>query len=351
MDVFDTKHVPISQSIPIGDHFKTKFINSDQLPLVIEPIDKAMQLPECLTLLNQHNSLLKEKLLTHGGLLFRNFPIRNEHDFSTLIKNFKAGKFVDYIGGDSPRKKIREGIYTSTEAPPSIKIPLHQELSFVKNYPSHIYFYCDIAPVEKGETILADARKVFQALSKDIKQRFIEKNLLYISRYYYKSAFMNFINKLQPSHKSWIDVFETTDKQEVEKKCRENEFSFQWNHNDWLQISQKCPAVISHPKTHETVWFNQAHLFDFNPKLLGWWRYPASKLLYLRQYTKLHEVFFGDSTPIPREDLYSILDTLDQHTISFPWQKGDVLILDNILTMHGRAMFEGKRRVLVAMTN
>lgn len=161
---------------------------------------------------------------------------------------------------------------------------------------------------------------------------------------------MNLLNKFQRSHKSWIDVFETESKEEVERKCRESEFEFKWQQNDWLQISQTRPAVMSHPTTKDMIWFNQAHLYDFNPKFLGLTRYVGAKLFYIRKHMRLHEVFFADSSPIPRADLYHIMQQLDANTIYFPWQKGDVLVLDNVLAMHGRAPFSGKRRILTAMT-
>ena len=325
----------------------TKFITKEKLPLVIEPVNAKITFPEFLDLLQKNNEFFKKSLLQYGGILFRNFPIHNEHDFGAAIKGLQTGNFINYIGGDSPRNKIIDGIYTSTEAPPSIKLPLHNELSYVKNYPKHIYFYCDIPPVANGETIVADARKIFQAIDKDVKARFIEKGLRYVSCYPYKSAFMNFVNK---SHKSWINVFETEDKKEVERKCYENEIAYKWNQNDWLQISQVCPSVIAHPQTQEEVWFNQAHHFDFNPKFLGWKNYLGAKLLYCRKHTLLHDVSFADNTKIPRKDFYHILDVLDEHSIYFPWAKGDMLVLDNILAMHGRATFTGKRRVLTAMT-
>jgi alpha-ketoglutarate-dependent taurine dioxygenase len=327
--------------------FITKFINAEKLPLVVEPADPKITFPEFLDLLQKNNEFFKKSLLQHGGILFRNFPIHNEHDFGAAIKGLQTGNFINYIGGDSPRNKIVEGIYTSTEAPPSIKLPLHNELSYVKNYPRHIYFYCDIPPMANGETIIADARKIFHAIDKDVKARFTEKGLRYISCYPYKSAFMNFVNK---SHKSWINVFETEDKAEVERKCQENEIAYRWNQNDWLQISQVRPSVIAHPETQEEVWFNQAHHFDFNPKFLGWKNYIGAKILYCRKHTLLHDVSFADDTKIPRKDFYHILDVLDEHSVYFPWAKGDMLVLDNILAMHGRATFTGKRRVLTAMT-
>lgn len=331
-------------------NFTTKFITQEEIPLVIEPSNSHITLKEFLDQLREKNGFFQEQLLKYGGLLFRNFPIHNEDDFAAVIRGLGTGKFVDYIGGDSPRNKIKEGIYTSTEAPPSIKIPLHNELSFVKNYPKHIYFYCQIAPEHKGETIIADARKIFQSVDPKVKKRFMEKRLKYVSCYYYKSPLMNLLNKFQRSHKSWTEVFETEDKDEVEQKCQENDFSYQWNQHQWLQISQERPAVISHPKTNEEVWFNQVHLYDFNPKLLGWWRYIGAKIVYARKHMRLHEIYYGDHSKISRKDIYHILEVLDANTIYFPWQKGDVLVLDNILTMHGRETFTGKRRILTALT-
>lgn len=329
----------------------TRKISPNDLPLVIEPVNPKMSTHDALQLISHHRESLKKHLLNVGGLLFRNFPISNEGDFSKFIKTMGLGNFVDYIGGDSPRTKIADGIYTSTEAPPSIKIPLHNELSFLDHFPKHIYFYCHIAPQKDGETIIGDARKIYQSMNDKIKSRFKEKGLKYTSRYYHKSTLMDFINRLQRSHKTWIDVFETPNKSEVEKKCRQSNFAYKWNINDWIEISQQRPATIRHPQTNEEVWFNQVHLFDFNPKLLGMWRYVAAKLFYCRKYMKLHEVSYGDLSEISQNDIYQIMDNLDANTISFPWQKGDVMVLDNILTMHGRAPFKGKRRVMTAMTS
>lgn len=322
-----------------------KFLNSDELPMVIEA-NAPTDFPQFLEHLSENQTYYRHMLLKHGGLLFRDFPVEKPDDFVQVIQALRLGPFCSYVGGDSPRKKVVEGVYTSTEAPPSIKLPLHNELSYVKSYPSHICFYCEIPPVQKGETIIGDARKIYKAIDPQVRKRF-EKGLRYISCYPYKSKFMNFINK---SHKSWINVFETEDKREVEKKCAENAIDFEWNQNDWIKISQLCPSTIAHPETQERVWFNQAHHFDFNPKFLGWWRHLGAKLLYCRKHTLLHEVFFADNTKIARKDLYHIMDVLDEHTIYFPWKKKDVLVLDNILVMHGRETFTGKRRILTAMT-
>src|SRR5690242_12340378 len=104
--------------------FKTTLFNETALPLVVEPLDRKPDRADFFSLVKRHEPFLKEKLLKHGGLLFRNFPIENAADFAALIKQLGIGRFMDYVGGDSPRNKIIDGVYTSTEAPPSFRILL-----------------------------------------------------------------------------------------------------------------------------------------------------------------------------------------------------------------------------------
>lgn len=318
-------------------------------PVVITP-GKVFELTEFTHKLEDYKSQIEQLLLTHGALIFRGFPIDIADHFISVIKALNFGNFVNYIGGDSPRDRVEEKVYTSTEAPSHLHLPLHQELSFIKNFPKHIYFFCETAPVAGGETIIADARKISEALEYALREKFENQQLVYTSHYYYRSKIMSWVNRMQRAHKSWTEVFETEDKNEVEQKCLANEFEWHWLKNDWIEIKQTRPAFMTHPLTHEKVWFNQAHLYDFNPKLIGWKNYLAAKLFYFRKSTRLHEISFADGKQIPRADLYHILDVLNENTVAYPWQRGDVMVLDNILSMHGRAPFAGPRRILTALT-
>lgn len=328
---------------------QSKFINEQKLPLVIEAT-KPITFEETLEYIQENKDSIENKVLSFGGILLRGFPVDGAKCFNQIIDTLGLGKPLNYVGGDTPRDKVQGKVYTSTEAPPSLMIPLHNEMSFIKNFPRHIYFYCDQPPQEGGETIIADARTIYQAVHPNVKERFVKQGLKYISNFYGKSWLMDLINRYQRAHKTWMDAFETTSKEEVEKLCKENSFGYQWNKNDWLQVIYDSPSVIAHPKTGERVWFNQAHLYDYNPRLIGFWNWVGTKLIYCRKNTVMHEIFFGDGKRIARKDLYHVMDVLEQKTIKFPWQKGDVMVLDNVLAMHGRASFAGKRKILAALT-
>ena len=327
---------------------KESTINNRNIPLVIEPT-KSISFEDFLKYVEENREELKNKILQHTGILFRGFPIHGADGFNKVVEVLGLGEQLNYIGGDSPRDKVKGKVYTSTEAPPKIKIPLHNEMSFIKRYPRHIYFYCDQPAATGGATILGDAREICQKINPDVRKRFTERGLRYVSNYYKQDILLDLVNKLARAHKRWTEVFETDERKMVEEHCRANDFQFEWR-KDWVQIAQERPAIMKHEVTGEEIWFNQAHLYDYNPKLVGFWNYLGTKVLYARPHTVMHEIYYGDRSAIARKDLYHIMEVLDRCTISYPWQKCDMVILDNVLAMHGRSPFTGKRKTLTALT-
>jgi hypothetical protein len=59
--------------------------------------------------------------------------------------------------------------------------------------------------------------------------------------------------------------------------------------------------------------------------------------------------FYGDGSPIEPSILDEIRGIYRRSAVIFPWQEGDILMLDNFLASHGREPFVGPRRILVVM--
>ena len=94
------------------------------------------------------------------------------------------------------------------------------------------------------------------------------------------------------------------------------------------------------------VWFNQAHLFHISslqPEV------KDNLLAVLNEDELPRNTYYGDGKPIEDSVLEEIRHIYQQETVCFPWKSGDVLLLDNLLTAHGRLPFDGSRQVVVAM--
>jgi alpha-ketoglutarate-dependent taurine dioxygenase len=314
---------------------KTTFLNPQKLPAVIQPEaeDKAnFQL--LAKTLSAQREFLNEKLLAHGALLFRGYGMENVADLENFVRAFSGRKLLNYAGGTSPRTALNNnGVYTSTEYPAELVLSLHNELSYTNTYPNHLYFCCLIAPERGGETTLGDSRRILKRIDAEIVRLFKRKKVCYL-------------RNLQPdkgSGYSWQEAFETDDRQTVENHCRKIGASFQWKSDGRLRLSQIRPATITHPVTKEEVWFNQAE--GFHASVLGEEIYQTIK----EDEYRLNS-YFGDGSPISLEILKHIRAVIENETIPHQWQKGDLLVVDNILAAHGRMPFSGARKISLAMS-
>ena len=144
----------------------------------------------------------------------------------------------------------------------------------------------------------------------------------------------------------WQQVFQTESRAEVEGFCRRAGIAYEWNGRNGLRTRQRCQAVAAHPETGEMVWFNQAHLFHISNLESS---IRTSLLEEFREEDLPRNAYHADGSPLDASMLEEIRHAYRQEAISFAWQEGDVLLLDNMLAAHGRAPFAGNRKVLVGM--
>jgi alpha-ketoglutarate-dependent taurine dioxygenase len=147
---------------------------------------------------------------------------------------------------------------------------------------------------------------------------------------------------------SWPEVFQTRDPAEVEAYCREMEIEVEWREGQRLRTRQWRPAIRQHPKSGEPIWFNHAlffHVSSLDPSV----RDPM--LAVLRDEDLPFNTYYGDGSTIEPEVLETLRAAYDAETVSFDWEQGDVLLLDNMLSAHGREPFSGPRKIVVAMAD
>ena len=276
---------------------------------------------------------LSANLLKHGGILFRGFGIESADEFEEVIGTLSV-RLLDYTYRSTPRTLVSGKIYTSTEYPPHQTIPLHNENSYTRDWPMKIWFFSRICATSGGETPIADSRRVYERIPREVRERFEREGVMYVRNY--GSGF----------DLPWQEVFQTSERAEIEDFCRRSGMQFEWLPNDRLRTRQVCQGAASHPVTGEMVWFNQAHLFHVS-------RLPEevreAMLTIFTEEDLPRNVYFGDGARIDSADLDLISQAYEQERVVFQWEEGDVLLLDNMLTAHARNPFTGERQVVVGM--
>ncbi|HZE64748.1 MAG TPA: TauD/TfdA family dioxygenase [Pyrinomonadaceae bacterium] len=300
------------------------------LPLVLRPGTRGLDLIEWA---KSNAGFIDLTLLQHGAILFRGFGLAEVAEFERLIEEL-SGPLLNYSYRSTPRSLVSGKIYSSTEYPAHQSIPLHNENSYSRSWPMKLWFFSMLVAKQGGATPIADSRKIFKAISPEICDCFVRKGLMYVRNYG--------IGLDLP----WQEVFQTSSKAVVEDFCQKSDMEFEWLADDQLRTRQVCQVVERHPRTGEMVWFNQAHLFHVSrlPLEVREWL-----LLALGEQNLPRNVYFADGSSIDAEMIDEIARVCDQHSIVFPWHEGDVLLLDNMLTAHGRKPFVGERKVVVGM--
>ena len=301
------------------------------LPLVITPATSEVDL---LSWAGSNRAFIGAHLLREGAILFRNFDLQTTEEFEQLIETV-SGRLLDYSYRSTPRTLVSGRIYTSTEYPAHQSIPLHNELSYSLDWPMKLWFFSMQIAEAGGETPIADSRKIYASLPVEIRDCFERKGLMYVRNY---GTGLDL---------SWEDVFQTDNRVAVEDYCRAAGIEFEWIGAEQLRTRQRCQVSARHPQTGEMVWFNQAHLFHVS-------RLPLEVREFLLSNFAPDDlprnVYFADGSAIDSEMIDAILKVYEQQAVVFPWRAGDVLLVENMLTAHGRNPFSGKRKVVVGMS-
>ena len=279
-------------------------------------------------------SALEEELSTSGAVLFRGFPINSAETFDAFSAAFGYDSFTYKESlSNAVRINFTERVFTANEAPKEVEIFLHHEMAQTPISPDKLFFFCKSAADQGGATPICRSDQLFKALeaeNPELAKSFEDKGLIYTT--HMPSA--DDINSGQG--RSWASTLSVETKEQAEAKLAELGYTWEWQTDNSLKaITPTLPAVLDLGSMK--VFYNQ-----LVAAYMGWKgvrENPSSALT------------FGDGSDIPKEGLERIAELSKKFTFDLQWQDGDVALLDNKITMHGRRPYSGerKRQVLVAL--
>jgi alpha-ketoglutarate-dependent taurine dioxygenase len=277
---------------------------------------------------------IRARLHDSGAVLLRGFDPGGVDGFAAAVRAL-SGEPLAYTERSSPRSSVKGHIYTSTDYPPAEEIFFHNENSYRISWPMTLFFHCIQPPREGGATPLSDIRQVLKAIDPSVREQFSRRGWMLVRNFDAEFGL------------PWQEVFGTQDRDEVMRYCHANAIEAEWGANGRLRTTSVRKAIYRHPETRDEVWFNHAAFFHLSTL-------PRDAQEGLRELFAEQDLpsntYFGDGEPIPDDVIEHIRACYRDAAVRFDYHEGDVLIIDNMLTAHGREPFTPPRQVVVAMT-
>ena len=286
------------------------------------------------TFLAEERARLDDLAGSGGAVLYRGGDLGSASAFRAALDALHETP-LRYTERSSARREVGALVYTSTEHPADQDIKLHTEHSYAARWPLRLAFCCVHPANRGGETPLASIPAMMKCLRPETLERFRAEGVLYVR------------NLGAGLGLDWPFVFGTENRDEVEAYCQANDIEWRWWGEGRLTLRFQRPALRSHPITGQELWFN--HAYFFHPASLD----PAVGAALRRHCESADrpfQTFYGSGAEIPDEVIREIGAAYSAVASASAWQRGDLLLVDNMMVAHGRRPFEGRRVVLVAMT-
>ena len=310
-------------------------VNGTMFPLALTPTPGATDrsFPTLVKHVHQEREYILNLCKIHGAVLLRGFTEDSAEEFALEAEALNLVKYP-YVGGAAPRTDVvRDVVFTTNESPPSEPIPFHHEIAQVPDPPSYIMFYCDVEPFKGGETPIIRSDQVaefFFQTYPEFAAEVEEKGVKYIRVMPKEDDNSSAIGR------SWKSTFQCTTKEEAETAMKKIGTTWEWLENgDLRTISAAVPAIRTDRRSGRKMFFN-----SMVAAYTGWIdsRNDPTKSIVL-----------GDDTAVNGEALLKVAEFQRDNRVCFQWKKGDIIVIDNFVTMHSRNTFERPRRILAAI--
>nr|VDD14570.1 unnamed protein product [Brassica rapa] len=217
---------------------------------------------------------------------------------------------LERLGASNPCKLIERFL---NESPPDQKIPFHHEMAQVPEFPSKLFFYCEVEPNSGGETPLVLSHVVYERMKEkhpEFVQRLEEHGLVYVR------VLGEDDDPSSPIGRGWKSTFLTHDKNVAEERAAKLGMKLEWTEEGGAKtVMGPIPAIKFDESRNRKVWFNSM------VAAYTWWEDKRND--------PRKTVTFGDWEPLPKDIVHDCLRILEEECVAVPWQRGDVLLIDN----------------------
>lgn len=302
-----------------------KIVDGETLPLVLQPSDlNKKDMKSLLLSLENNKEWLEKMLIKNSAVLIRGFNVENAVEFNDIVETF-GWEDIRYVG-PAPRTHIHKRIWTANEGPLSEFIYYHHEMVLIKEYPKKLMLFCEIPPQEGGETPFVPSFRVAERMLEEFPEVVEEMEKKGLK---YTFTALGSDNTGSMRGRGWEDAFATNDRAIAEERAKALGMDMEWLPNGGVKtiLCPHRPTQVFDGRKGRRMWFNT--IVGMHGK-------------------ELSSATMADGSEIPEHVVKRCGEIIEEESIQFKWQKGDVLFLDNLATLHGRRPSSAPRRVLVA---
>ncbi|XP_076926768.1 clavaminate synthase-like protein At3g21360 [Bidens hawaiensis] len=312
--------------------------NGVRFPAVLSPTTNTTFTEEANVLtfekaINDEKPWLESLLQKSGVILFRGFPVTSPSEFNGVVEAFGYPEIVN-TGGLAPRTKVIGRVYTANESPPEMKIPFHHEMSYLPNFPTKLFFFCEEEPRSGGETPIVLSHIVYEKM-KEKHPEFVDKLEEHGLRFITVTGDEDHSSSI--GGRGWKSVFMTDDKNVADERAKNLGTKLEWIENGVRIITGPVQAIRFNKETGKKTWFNNLATCNIGP--------TNGKIQDLDPYVEL-----GNGDFVPKNVYKDLLKIMEEECVAIPWKKGDVMLVNNLTVLHGRQpVLKLPRRVLVSL--
>jgi hypothetical protein len=306
-----------------------------EFPLVLACSAPAAKLDAAKAWVHTHRDELLQQASQHGAILFRGFPLETPQDLDAFIAAFDLPNFPYYESlSNAVRVNWTERVFSANEAPPEVTIFYHHEMAQTPIFPAKLFFFCQQPAEEGGATPLCRSDILFQRLAQRCPQfaRDCEQKGLQ-----YSNVMPAENDPKSGMGRSWQSTLNAKTRDEAEARLKSLGYSWEWLADGCMRATTPVLPGVRKISSSRKTFFNQL-IAAFR----GWkdTRNDPAKA-----------ITFGDGTPLDREAVQVAIDLAEELTFDVPWQRGDAVLVDNLLVMHARRTFRGTRKVLASLAD